>query len=281
MLEEACQPGVVDLHRLEPELCLELGRLSLTLAERARRTRAVELRAAPLETEPRHDGRRPRLRRSRHARIERVRNVQTPLVVAAKLFEPLVGEGPAAVRVLYRSVNQYFATGAALESFRICVARRRRVDDEPAADRRPRAQHDAVAARSHDRRVEPELGESVDPHDAREHRRGAVVDEHARRDRRELLDLDVEPVADVVRIGLDEGVASAELSPLDAGKGNCDALPGFARRRLRDRGPGRCERAPRGPPGPRGARLPAAILPDQRVPVATVPMPCRLNTRST
>ena len=126
-------------------------------------------------------------------------------------------------------MDQNFAACAALEPFRICVARRRRVDDEPAADGGSRAEDDAVAASSNDRCVEPELGESADPHDAREHGRSAVVDEHARRDRCELLDLDVEPVADVVGTGLDEGVTPAELSPFQPGKRNCDALPGCRR----------------------------------------------------
>ena len=41
------------------------------------------------------------------------------------------------------------------------------------------------------------------------------MDEHASRDRRELLQLDVEPIADVIRVSLDKHVAAAELAPFD------------------------------------------------------------------
>ena len=58
------------------------------------------------------------------------------------------------------------------------VARRRRIDDAPAADRRVGAQHDVVAARRDDRLREPELRPALaDAHDAREHGAGAVVDD--------------------------------------------------------------------------------------------------------
>src|SRR5580765_6350598 len=107
------------------------------------------------------------------------------------------------------------------------MARRRGIDDPSATDGRPCAQHDVVTARRDDGRIEPKLGEPSHANYTREHRRGAVMDEHACWNRRELLELDVESVARVVGAPLDEHVSPSDLTALDAGQGDCHSLSGF------------------------------------------------------
>src|SRR6478735_11449949 len=107
------------------------------------------------------------------------------------------------------------------------MARRGGIDDPSAADGRARAQHHAVTARRDDGRIEPKLGEPFRTNHTREHRRRAVMDEHAWWNRRELLELDVEPVARVVVAPLDEHVSPSDLVALDAGEGHRHSLPSF------------------------------------------------------
>ena len=112
-----------------------------------------------------------------------------------------------------------------LHPLRARVPRRRRVDHAAAADRRAGAQDDAVASRGDDGLREAELRPALaHAHDAAEHLRGAVVDVDAGRDLGELLEHDVEAVADGVRARRHERVAAAQLAALDAGQGDRDAL---------------------------------------------------------
>ena len=53
------------------------------------------------------------------------------------------------------------------------------------------------------------------------------MDEHACWNRRELLELDVEPVARVVGAPLDEHVSPSDLTALDAGEGDGHPLSGL------------------------------------------------------
>src|SRR5207302_9930218 len=60
-----------------------------------------------------------------------------------------------------------------------------------------------------------------------EGRRGAVMDDDPRWNRRELRELHVEAVADAVCARLDEHVAAAKVAALDAGQRDGDTLSGF------------------------------------------------------
>ena len=124
-------------------------------------------------------------------------------------------------------MDQHLAARAALEPCGIGVAWRRRVEHEPAADSRARAEHQPVTARGDDRCVETKLSEPACPGNPREHRRRPVMHEHARGNRSELVELHVEPVARVVRIARDEHVAAAQLSSFDTGQRDGHALTGL------------------------------------------------------
>src|SRR5690349_17386134 len=126
LLEKPCQLLVVDLDRLGAELRFELCGFPLALAERAADARSIELRAALLEAEQRHQLARPQLRRQRHAGIEWVGSVEPTVELA-----PQIGKA-------------FLARGLAFGPVE-AVARGRRVDNSPAPDSRPGAEHHTVA----------------------------------------------------------------------------------------------------------------------------------------
>ena len=108
------------------------------------------------------------------------------------------------------------------------MPRRIRVEDDPAADGRAGAQHDAVAARGDDGPRQAQLGEAVaGAGDAGCRLRGAVVEHDPRRDLSQRLQHHVEAEARPQRSRGDEDVAAPQLLPLDAGEGGGDALPGL------------------------------------------------------
>ena len=112
-----------------------------------------------------------------------------------------------------------------LEPGEVGVPRRRRIEDDTAADGRPGAQDDAVAAGRDDGPREAQLREAVaGARDAGGGLGGAVVERHARRDLAERLERDVEPEARRRGSRRDEHVAAPQLLPLDAGEGDGDAL---------------------------------------------------------
>ena len=114
------------------------------------------------------------------------------------------------------------------DPLRVRVPRRRGIHDAAAADRRSRAQHDAVAARRDDRRGKPQLRVAVAcTGNARRNVRRAVVDVHPRRDLPQRLERDVEPVADGKRVRRHERVAAAEVVALDARQAHGNALAGL------------------------------------------------------
>ena len=129
---------------------------------------------------------------------------------------------------------------------------------------------------------EPELRPAfADSHDPREHRAGAVVDEHARRYLRERLEHDVEPVARRIRTRRRRARrrAGARSARCPAARRR-RAVPAPRGRPLR-RAPARCARAPAARRARRASSSPSPSEPDQSVPVATVPIPRSENTRST
>ena len=97
------------------------------------------------------------------------------------------------------------------------------IDDAAAADGRAGAQHDAVAACCNDRCVEAQLREATCAHNPRERRGRPMVDDRARWNRRELLELDVEAVTRRVRARLHENIAALQISASDARQGDGDA----------------------------------------------------------
>ncbi len=99
-------------------------------------------------------------------------------------------------------------------------------------------------------------------------------------DRHELLERDVEPVARCERAGRKQRVAPPQLVPLHAGQRERDSLARLARSTGRSCTWTLRTRTSR-PPGSARSTSPAPIDPDQRVPVATVPIPRSENTRST
>ena len=81
--------------------------------------------------------------------------------------------------------------------------------------------------------------------------------------------------------GRDERVTAAELPPLDAGQSERDTLAGA---RALDRGVVHLHAADANLAAARArprSTSPSAIVPDQSVPVTTVPIPCSVKTRST
>ena len=161
------------------------------------------------------------------------------------------------------------------------VSRRGRIEDAPSADGCVCTQDDPVARGGDDGGGEPQLREASRANDARERRRRAVMYQHPCRDRcAELLELDVEPVARRVRIGCDEHIAASELGALDSREGHGDALS-----RLRDLDGLvvhlHAAHSHSARTGLDGRTSPAAMRPDQSVPVATVPIPRSVKTRST
>ena len=117
-----------------------------------------------------------------------------------------------------------------LEPFGIRCARGSGVEDAAAAERRPVAEDDTVAAGRDDRVGETELGEPISHADEPRRRLGRpVVHAHARviPDRLQLGELHVEPVAERIGAGLDERIAALEDMALDARDRERDALAGF------------------------------------------------------
>ncbi len=125
-----------------------------------------------------------------------------------------------------RRVERGLAAARLLESGGIGMPGRRGIEYDASADGRPVAEDDPVAARRDHRRGEPELGESACLRDARGYGRRAVVDVQpgAVRDRLELLERHIEPVARPQAAGGDERVAATQLAPFDAGERECDPL---------------------------------------------------------
>ena len=106
----------------------------------------------------------------------------------------------------------------------------RRVEDGPAADRRLAAQDDSVASSRDDRRRKAKLSPALpDAHDPRRHARcpDVGVETRAVGDRLELVERDVEPERDRVRVGGDERLAARDLAALDTRQADGDALPRF------------------------------------------------------
>jgi hypothetical protein len=114
-----------------------------------------------------------------------------------------------------------------LHALGIAVSRRGWIENAASADRRHRPQHEPIAPRGHDGRVETELRPAGtctdDPH---RYAAGAVVERQPRPvgNRIELFERDVEPVGDWEGARGDEGIAATELVPLDAGQADGDSL---------------------------------------------------------
>ena len=281
--------GVVDLHRLPARLGSSDSSAAASApraAELGRSPREVELRRrAARARRQRHDaaahgaagasrpGRagRPRAlpRRARHA-APRASRRRDELTTAPSTS----GRARAGAVVL--------AASSPLEARRVGVPRRRGSRTAPPPTVVSAAEHDAVAARGDDGRREPELRVPLArADDAGRDAGGAVVDVEARavRDRLELLERDVEPVA---RRGRRRAATSAsprgELArarrPASATATRWPALGALDRR---GRAPARCARGRRGRAGSARSASPAPIDPDQSVPVATVPIPRSVN----
>ncbi len=107
---------------------------------------------------------------------------------------------------------------------------RHRIDDRAPAERRLSTEDHAVAARRHHRGGEAELGEAFpETHDPCRAVRRAEVHLHTRivRDRKDLLEDDVEAVRRRVRAGRDQRLSPRDVTPLDPGKAHRNALTGF------------------------------------------------------
>ena len=233
LLEKERELRVLDLHGFDPELRLELCGRPLALAERCRRPGPVELCAPALESEQRHDRDRPRLGRRVDAGIERIGLVEPALELGAQLVEPIAGEEPVAGaldagRVAVEHVPHVVEPDGRIDRGRDVaaldpldplgarVARRGGVEDSSAAERRLAAQHDAVAPGRHGRGREPELRRVVaDPADGRGDLGRAVVDVDAGTvpDRLQLLERDVEAVADGIGARSDQRLAAVQPLP--------------------------------------------------------------------
>ena len=105
------------------------------------------------------------------------------------------------------------------------MARRKRIQHLSTADRRRRPQHDAVAARGHHRRAQPQLRVRLSgARDAGDDLTRPVVQLDARRDLRERLERDVEAIAGAEGAARHESVPAAQLRPLDSGQRDRHAL---------------------------------------------------------
>src|SRR2546421_11819960 len=91
------------------------------------------------------------------------------------------------------------ATVEQLEALGIELPRRSRVEDAAPADGRLGAENEPVASRRRERALEPELGEPAGARDPRGDVGRSEVDLRGRRKRLELVERDVEPVADRIR----------------------------------------------------------------------------------
>ena len=213
-------------------------------AERRGRPRSVQLAAPSLEAEQRDDRVGPGGSRRRDPRVQRVGLRELLRELVSQLLEPRAREDPFA-RVLdaFRLAEPADRLGpdrrvhrgrelAPLEQLEpggIDPAGRRGIEHLGAADRRPVAEHDAVATGGDRRRGQPQLGEALaGADDARVELGRAVVDVQAAAllDRLQLVEHDVEAVADRVFARLDEGGAAAKLRPLDAGQADGHPLAG-------------------------------------------------------
>jgi hypothetical protein len=122
------------------------------------------------------------------------------------------------------------APGEQLEARGVGVTRWGGVENDAAAHGRSRPQHDTIAARGHGGGSQPELGVPLaDPHDTRVVLGRSVVDVETRavRDGLELVEFDVEAVADRIGIGGDERVAPAQMVAFETRQRDGDALPGL------------------------------------------------------
>ena len=156
----------------------------------------------------RDDGFRPLGGGNRNARVERIRGVDRLAQLGAELVEPLLRPAPLPVHA-DGSVDEGLAALERLEAREVGVPRRVRVEHDPAADRRPGAQHDAVSTRRDDGPRQAQLGEAVaGAGDAGRRLRRAVVEHDPGRDLRQRLERDVEPEARPHRSRRDEDVAA-------------------------------------------------------------------------
>jgi hypothetical protein len=99
---------------------------------------------------------------------------------------------------------------AALEDFEPCgfqPSRRGRVDDAAASDGLGRAQNETVASRGHDRLLETQLGKPAGANEPGRDVGGSEMHLDRRRHRLELVQHDVEAIADRVTTWLNERVA--------------------------------------------------------------------------
>ena len=130
---------------------------------------------------------------------------------------------------------------------------------------------------------EPELGMTrADADDARRDLCSPVVNLQVSSvgDLLQLVQQDIEPVAHGVGPGGDYHVSSGQVRPLDPGRLSATRCPATARSTLSSCTCTERTRTAR-PRGSTTSSSPLPIEPDQSVPVATVPMPRRVNTRST
>ena len=164
----------------------------------------------------RNDGPRPFRCWDRDPGIERIGRVDRTLEAGAQLVEPFLRPDPASVHAL-GCVHERVAALRRLHPLHARVPGRICSEHDSAADRRPCAEDDAVAARRDDGRGEPQLRVAVaDEDDAREHVGRAVMHVHARGDVRQRLERHVEAVARPIRARSDERVAAAHVAAFDA-----------------------------------------------------------------
>ena len=174
---------------------------------RARRAARATVGAQLLE--PRRARRTSRRRARRAARPARARRGEQPAGLQLLAGDRRV-DGRADDRLRVAALEQ-------LEPRGVEAARRRRVEHDAAADGRLGAQDDAVAAGGDDRLASRSCAKRPLAHDAGRDVARAEVDRDARpATRLELLERDVEPVADRIGAGLDERVAAPQLRALDA-----------------------------------------------------------------
>jgi len=167
-----------------------------------------------------------------------------------------------------------------LEPAPVEPARRCGIEHGPAADCRVGPKHDAVAAGRDDRAFEPELRVLAVANKACGHRLRSDMHRDRGRHRRDLHEPDVEAVRRREVTTRDQNVAARKVMPFELRQIDRDPLPGL--RPIHCRVVHLHRSHTHGTTGGLDAQLvPAAIAPDQSVPVATVPTPRSVNTRST
>ena len=293
-LEPAGERSFVHLGRLEARVCG--GSTSRSAVRRARseigsRPREHQPRAAALEAEERDDVLGPGSAGiGAPDPVGRAASAQVDL----QEVEPRAREDPAACPLetveIAEPRQRLAGTGSCTSasssplstsrSGRSTRAGRRRIEDDAAAEVAPVAEDDAVAACRDRRRRKPQLRLAL-----------AHADDLGRVLGRPVADLDGGPNGarsserDVEPVGGAEDVLGTRASPRRISRRR-----GWARRARRagrprlarpdGRAPGPCGRAPRRRRAGRPGR-PRSTVPDHSVPVTTVPIPRRLNTRST